>query len=1566
MAAVSTLGQPETLFNSLQVALGDLRPESDSPLEELQQARLAALSSLRSGFEITNIAPNGDQPQHVPQQTLAELAQIVASAIDRSGQRVQRRAIGRGPLTQPLGNGREAVTRSLGPFLDGEHRPVILDVITPIPLVGIQWAGASQPFLFVDPASASGTSNAMTLGAGSVWIASSQFAAGSPNPSFIGLSIQSGTISFGQTITMDARPIIVPNAALVELVVETQPNGISSASPSKPTVSVPAKATFTFQNSGSAAGGALTAADDMSVSFFGSSKQFTLQSASPVLIDDPPRIEFLFKPESEQFVVNTPTSTIAQFSGEMSIKSVAWSLNVTQENANVLAQASGAGSLSMTLADGLTASVVDGRSVKCGPCSLTVDSDFYSIVGTSGTTLNVPWPITPISNALITARTPKPFEYAYQQQFSDDTEMFELILSIDASFDQPRTVDGARILVIGSGSCTFSRMGTSKQTLIDGSPVTTSSSPLSYHYALKNTLLELSPPTRLEITVVEKNGSRLQASINMFSNLRTAIPFLPDPYVTNTDPLAVQSTRDASAMVVQIAVSFPTSTANAQVDISFIQATSDPSASNLRSLLLSNGNLIQPLASFSTESVINRSLPFWLDVSSSISQFGLGLAAQGGSTDSTTDTAAQVTPEVTDLMLNVDNRNVDVAALPIIQWEPVYTPDPMVFLDSTNQTQPFPSPLRYSDSGPITRFSTNSATLVPFNPRAAIDSLIDGWKTQQDSVTAVFTLPFGMIAQATLSHPILLGFPSPRLLQVQPSFKSSVMEGGDQISILGVAPRRLSIPQLVSPAVADSASIPGTAQQLQNTLANTNPPLTAISSAGTDVMTKAFNDTFNSDQTGKIPVTRVDISGFGASMFSDWRKADTNSETAITKVQFDVMVGRTAREVIQLASVLHWIVKVKLVRTITIERLNSGVVVRHDSNWQPASDGFFAPENVTHAGIVAAVNSITNIRDVNTGPPVTVNNPGDPTHPIQLVAVMFDCMLQVQNAVAGSTSQGTPVRDAIGYVQTTVGGTLSAVQFTQLLSNVGGSLGGGIDCTARIGGSGQLMRLQQVTIAASSPPTGDNQFCIATWGSPVFPGGGQWSFLTVSAGDDSPKAISKNGVPLIIEGPAGQMPTANSPFRFSDPSDLFKLTNPGVNYCLCHTTGSQKLLLPRPIIRPAAPWAVTTDTTGNPLLADPFALGTSTGPFPRFAVCIPFLDANYQLFISASGDFKLQLEPNSTSTSFTLPATRRILASSDNHRGVVFSGDDQGHPATVDISIDTSNTTLPWSFSLQNFSLISECPTFGDGQPDPIASSEVSRIIGSIVSDPQQGTQVSRQPTFQFGPAMKPVKEALAFLDQFGLIPPLTIHMTNEWSADAFIDVQLDKDEFGPLPPIFESFELQIRFSQHGLSASADFGLKVRLKFGKPWVLTLMGQIAWSLSTDGGSLFTLQLGAGAGADFGFGDFKAFGSVEFTIIGMKGSHGWGWGFSLLITVHIDWRLISLEVDIEAGHMSMKTLCNNGQDETKWGLVQATVAIDLHLCFIVDIDVTYHTEKSEKYNGGRCNMDIQDGGVMGIPP
>ena len=93
---------------------------------------------------------------------------------------------------------------------------------------------------------------------------------------------------------------------------------------------------------------------------------------------------------------------------------------------------------------------------------------------------------------------------------------------------------------------------------------------------------------------------------------------------------------------------------------------------------------------------------------------------------------------------------------------------------------------------------------------------------------------------------------------------------------------------------------------------------------------KIFNEQFKpGGEKPKVPLERIEFSGYGASIISNWLDAGA-AIAEVSQAQFDVLMGRTAHEVVQVRSILYpW--GVHVVRTITLTRSANGYVYRSDS-----------------------------------------------------------------------------------------------------------------------------------------------------------------------------------------------------------------------------------------------------------------------------------------------------------------------------------------------------------------------------------------------------------------------------------------------------------------------------------------------------------------------------------------------------------------------------------------------------------------------------------------------------------
>ena len=115
----------------------------------------------------------------------------------------------------------------------------------------------------------------------------------------------------------------------------------------------------------------------------------------------------------------------------------------------------------------------------------------------------------------------------------------------------------------------------------------------------------------------------------------------------------------------------------------------------------------------------------------------------------------------------------------------------------------------------------------------------------------------------------------------------------------------------------------------------------------------------------EIPVTRIDISGYGTSMVSDWRNPGLDF-VGVVRARFDVLVGRTAYELVQLQTVwVPW--TARFTRTIIFERFDNGMIVRHDTGWKATDDAHFERLHTGQA-IPGAFDRLTSITNITVAP----------------------------------------------------------------------------------------------------------------------------------------------------------------------------------------------------------------------------------------------------------------------------------------------------------------------------------------------------------------------------------------------------------------------------------------------------------------------------------------------------------------------------------------------------------------------------------------------------------------------
>jgi hypothetical protein len=1515
------------LLDRLITLTGDLRPLPGASPRQLEQARIAVARAVAAGQPESVTRVTSVQPAIDPRAISAEHRASIASAVDSVMAQpaatpeflVARREVplavtGVPNITPDWAAGR-AIDSTIGPFADAVGRPVWIDLFQIVVQTRLVRSPGAAPFLTLPLPVLTISGDHFRLPAGSVWIASQQIAPGAPLGSYTGLRIKSGTLTFSHSLAASGNEIVVPAAVTCTLALKLDPGTVPSGSgPGEDARladdDVPKTVTFVF----SAAGAKITSVGKARVKVYGSIVKVEPTTDPPVYVADASRIFVPAKTDETSFTVADVRSDEFLPAGQAEISGTAWTLPVAVVSPASLGNAAGAGGLALILADGLTLKWKGQPTpTPAGPVTLIVETGLITLIAMTVRSLGAHetirlWSKQPGEppSSQIDLRWGAQFPLRFFSGASG-AELLFVVGSIKGNFDRPVTVAGKRVFVQSKKALIFFiesplLTGVVIEALLDPPPPPSR----ALAFAIANSVFRTTPAATVLLVATYDGVHSPRGGVVIGFGLQYLLPILPDPYAGNiTVPFErlrdIGSSGTLNALVLWVPAKPPlltytlpaTALASTAANAGAFMATSD--------------------AALLSRSAAQTGALFLLDLSTNVDQFGVGwLAARLRDTIA----SAPSTLVVDSMYLVSPSHFVYVLTVPAVQWEPVFTETQL-----PSPSPPFPTPVTFVDSGGPTAITVESVQLVRVAPAPALDFLVDNFTTSTTPQTALakLTLPFGIDAVATLTKPGDVAARGATVDYNRPDFTSESVKGGYQISV-----------RAVDPAAPDSPSLEGSTTQRKDKLLFSGVPVPNRSVLDTDVDT-IFNTYLGpGSATAQVPVTRIDLSGYGESLFSHWVNP-AGAAVAVSQARFDVLIGRTSMEVVQVRSILYPY-GVRVVRTITIQRKNSGGVIRRDSGWQAVTDGEYLFPGIgltTHPGVVQKIRNVTNIRD--TGQII------DLAGGAQVAGVVFDGDLVIEQTVKGATVAGVPARGQIGYVQLKPTGEtiLTAAQYEQLIQ-IAGPLGGTIDCVLNVGNSGQLMKLGRVGVGAT-PGMGGAEFAMTAWGSPQFPQGGQWSFLRQTGASTAPEVVDKDlGVPLIRAGAAPSPPPLNSPYRFADPVDLSSPGAPASDYGIVHATGTQRVFFPRPKIEAGSNQITSTRA---PILADPYSLANSVGYFPRTDAAIPFPNANYQLVI-AGGNYRLQLPtPN-----FPVTVGQRTIAEAG---GVRTYADYAG--SLAEVVIDTA-AVVPWSFQLKNVTFATSSTLLG----------EVIRLTATVDAASNIATSL-KDPKLTFGGALGVVQDIMAFLQQLGFPTPLNVSMTNKVEVKAGLKIPMDEELNKLLPPggpEFDDTDVVVSLVIDMPLSEAEFELGATILIPTPFdPLKAVGmiKIAIKMSTDTGNTFTLTVGAGIGVSFdvaGFGCKAYFLETMFLIVG---DTVLGFGVGLLIKGSIDLEVVAVDVSVEAKMAVLKVDAGpTCPAVTIYGAAQVTFAIEVTICWIIDIDIEVSSEVDENLNGGPCAL------------
>ena len=583
--------------------------------------------------------------------------------------------------------------------------------------------------------------------------------------------------------------------------------------------------------------------------------------------------------------------------------------------------------------------------------------------------------------------------------------------------------------------------------------------------------------------------------------------------------------------------------------------------------------------------------------------------------------------------------------LPQVSWEPVFnlTPptsavneDPNLgILPSINNN--IPTVFSQLDNRRIkigpSQFIRNFK--VNLNPK---EGEVSTSNPQNLNSTVLFSLPNGKFGIVSLSP---FNQTEERLADnhldfIDPNFEQ------ENLSLKGSLQFRIAAKKTSDEA---PPQLDGVAKQLKTLLNNTS----VLGKTVTEIFnTNFFNDNLqNADYyyagnlNKNVPLEMIDFSGYGASMFSNWRNPMAKF-AAIAQTKFDVMRGRLAQEIVEAVSMIYpWGICTS--RTVTFLRNNNAIIYREDSGWISQSEGTFDfsftafeypslskkdfnnPYRI-YPGLVEGLHNIRNIRedyrdvpeftyqiqngeyylDESTAPDSVRTDINGQNVQAKFVAVYFDADVKIDgidNFVTGKQFKG--------YLQIKpMGVPIPARIMDQLIRRSQNSVGGSVDTTFNIEKTNQKFKANRIEVSASYENENQYEFNLvaSVKGAVQLPAEGSWSVVEVDQKNgDVSNIAAGTSVGLIKDGMrplgAGIFTNSNTVSKLAFPDSLKNKSEQdfGKTYGILQNTETQKLLLKTLEYKKGLVDKFISDPA---LLADSFRLMNSKGPFPNLVDAI--------------------------------------------------------------------------------------------------------------------------------------------------------------------------------------------------------------------------------------------------------------------------------------------------------------------------------------------------------------------------
>jgi hypothetical protein len=859
--------------------------------------------------------------------------------------------------------------------------------------------------------------------------------------------------------------------------------------------------------------------------------------------------------------------------------------------------------------------------------------------------------------------------------------------TLTAVLDRPLDASGQRISLMGPAIAT--RVHTAASITVDIGSALAPSANTGFALVAENALVPVGSPNLFLLSGRLAQG-RISGSLSVSFPAKVIVPTFPDPYV------AVFGQTAGDVQIAGVAVVVTWNGTDAPVSAVTIIPVAGAAAAT-------RAAAPSPFQEISAQ---------LLDVSTNADLWGIELAIYAGAGFS-----------FSGLQLQAAAVDAAVFTVPGISWEPV--------VDATNPSVPQWLTAFSPDDGVPTTFLVAQAQPATIEPISALQQYQAAAGRQ--ATRAEFTLPFGIIAN--LIDPGKPGGASYAIPAVK--FPDKGLTGARVLEISA------------APAQPLQANLPGTAV----TGFNDTPPAYGAQVLGTLLpsVAKFWDADFGpGGAQGFIPIGRIDLSGYGTTLFSDWQDPST-TDIGVVRALFDVLVGRTAHEIITAQTwILPWCIRLQ--RTITFDRSDGGDVVKHDSGWRAIAPGQF--ELLTNlvgpvksrllAGPVQSLNNVRNIEFSETDIVTVGGSGGD-----QYIRCTLDADVAFDPTIVISANGLRPAPTAVGvaiqgYAAITVSTTSTLnppvspdaiIALMQQQGRVTGSIG----CIAQLGAAAQKFTMTGSAIGAAVAAGPTSMLQTALFGTPKLPKDGQWSIARRPKGSNIPQPVAAGApVPLTRGTSAGATPPAGPGsfaadcYRLLDPEDAQSVDAPSTFYSLLQGTGTSKTLFEHPLVNDAGNGL----GFGNaPALADTGALLGVPSIFPDIGNVLQIPSAQGGLPIEGDGFKKTYTFGAAGNPLQPQPPDRSLLDIAIVHLMLSYAAGGKEYSGTL--VVDATPGAPNWSLTLENLSFEAKVDGLGS---DPLITVGGGFQAGASIKPGFTKLQID------YGSALNAVKDLLTGL----------------------------------------------------------------------------------------------------------------------------------------------------------------------------------------------------------------------------